>query len=153
MVEYSSPNTNKPLHLGHLRNIFLGDAVSNILSAVGHKITRTQIINDRGIHICKSMKAWSLDGSNTTPTSQNMKGDKFVGAYYVAFDKQLKKETENLYKEWFDGQFNVSNEDTVALFNKLKQSLSQKVDDEKGQKGIETKMKALVTIAQTGRSP
>lgn len=92
MVEFSSPNTNKPLHLGHLRNIFLGDSVASLLEAAGHDVVRTQIINDRGIHICKSMLAWIKNGNGETPKSTNMKGDHLVGKYYVAFDKLYKKE-------------------------------------------------------------
>ncbi len=96
MVEYSSPNTNKPLHLGHLRNIFLGDSVASILEAAGHDVVRTQIINDRGIHICKSMLAWIKNGKGETPKSTNMKGDHLVGKYYVTFDKLYKKEVNAL---------------------------------------------------------
>ena len=92
MVEYSSPNTNKPLHLGHIRNNLLGYSVSEILKAVGHTVYKTQIVNDRGIHICKSMLAWQLFGNGETPESTGVKGDKFVGKYYVAFDKHYKKE-------------------------------------------------------------
>ncbi len=92
MVEYSSPNTNKPLHLGHIRNNILGYSVSEILKAVGHTVYKTQIVNDRGIHICKSMLAWQLFGNGETPESTGVKGDKFVGKYYVAFDKHYKKE-------------------------------------------------------------
>lgn len=96
MVEFSSPNTNKPLHLGHLRNIFLGDAVSRMLKAAGHKITRVQIINDRGIHICKSMLAWKMFGKGETPETSGLKGDKLVGKYYVAFDAEHKKQMKEL---------------------------------------------------------
>jgi arginyl-tRNA synthetase len=102
MVEYSSPNTNKPLHLGHLRNIFLGDSVANLLKASGHKVVKTQIINDRGIHICKSMVAWIKFANNETPKSSNIKGDHFVGKYYVAFDKAYKKEVNELVKNGCD---------------------------------------------------
>ena len=98
MVEYSSPNTNKPLHLGHIRNNLLGYSMSEIYKASGKKVYKTQIINDRGIHICKSMIAW-LDFSNgDTPKSTNIKGDKFVGDYYIKFDKVYKKEVEELIK-------------------------------------------------------
>ena len=98
MVEYSSPNTNKPLHLGHIRNNLLGYSMSEIYKASGKKVYKTQIINDRGIHICKSMIAW-LDFSNgDTPESTNIKGDKFVGDYYIKFDKVYKKEVEELIK-------------------------------------------------------
>lgn len=96
MVEYSSPNTNKPLHLGHIRNNLLGYSVSRILEAAGNKVYKTQIINDRGIHICKSMLAWKRFGNGETPESTGLKGDKLVGNYYVAFDKAYKKEIETL---------------------------------------------------------
>ncbi len=96
IVEYSSPNTNKPLHLGHLRNIFLGYAVANILDASGHDVVKTQIINDRGIHICKSMIAWQKFGEGETPQSSGLKGDKLAGKYYVAFDKAYKKQIDEL---------------------------------------------------------
>ena len=92
MVEYSSPNTNKPLHLGHLRNNFLGYSVAEILKANGHKVIKTQIINDRGIHICKSMLAWQRFGNGETPESSGIKGDHLVGKYYVKFDQEYKKE-------------------------------------------------------------
>lgn len=99
MVEYSSPNTNKPLHLGHLRNNFLGWSVSEILKANGYKVHRVQIINDRGIHICKSMAAWKLFGSGETPESSGLKGDHLVGKYYVEFDRQHKKEVKGLMEK------------------------------------------------------
>ncbi|MDO6517644.1 arginine--tRNA ligase [Zobellia uliginosa] len=92
MVEYSSPNTNKPLHLGHIRNNLLGYSVAEILKASGKKVYKTQIINDRGIHICKSMLAWQRFGNGETPESTGLKGDKLVGNYYVAFDKAYKAE-------------------------------------------------------------
>ncbi len=96
MVEFSSPNTNKPLHLGHLRNNFLGWSVSEILKANGYKVHKVQIINDRGIHICKSMAAWTLFGDGETPQSTNIKGDHLVGNYYVAFDKAYKAQVNAL---------------------------------------------------------
>lgn len=96
MVEYSSPNTNKPLHLGHIRNNLLGFSVAQILEADGYDVIKTQIINDRGIHICKSMLAWEKFGNGETPESSGIKGDKLVGNYYVEFDKQLKKEISEL---------------------------------------------------------
>ena len=96
MVEYSSPNTNKPLHLGHVRNNLLGYSVAEILKASGHKVYKTQIINDRGIHICKSMLAWKKFGNSETPDSTGMKGDSFVGKYYVEFNDAYKKEVSTL---------------------------------------------------------
>lgn len=96
MVEYSSPNTNKPLHLGHVRNVLLGYSVAEILKAAGHKVYKTQIINDRGIHICKSMLAWKKFGEGETPESTGLKGDKLVGNYYVKFDQEYKKEIGEL---------------------------------------------------------
>jgi arginyl-tRNA synthetase len=96
MVEYSSPNTNKPLHLGHVRNNLLGYSVAEIIKASGKKVYKTQIINDRGIHICKSMLAWQKFGKGETPESTGLKGDKLVGNYYVAFDKAYKEEINQL---------------------------------------------------------
>nr|WP_321231157.1 arginine--tRNA ligase [uncultured Psychroserpens sp.] len=99
MVEYSSPNTNKPLHLGHVRNVILGYSVSEILKASGKKVYKTQIINDRGIHICKSMLAWKRFGNGETPQSSGLKGDKLVGNYYVKFDQEYKAEIQQLISE------------------------------------------------------
>lgn len=99
MVEYSSPNTNKPLHLGHVRNNLLGYAVAEIIKASGKKVYKTQIINDRGIHICKSMLAWKLFGNGKTPESTGLKGDKLVGNYYVKFDQEYKKEISELISQ------------------------------------------------------
>lgn len=96
MVEYSSPNTNKPLHLGHIRNILLGWSTSKVLQAAGYDVVRTKVVNDRGIAICKSMLAWLLLGEGKTPQSEGIKGDHFVGDYYVLFEKEFQKE----YKAW-----------------------------------------------------
>ncbi|MFT5762211.1 MAG: arginyl-tRNA synthetase, partial [Polaribacter sp.] len=107
LVEYSSPNTNKPLHLGHVRNNLLGYAVSEILKASGKEVYKTQIINDRGIHICKSMLAWQKfapngrDGQKETPENTGLKGDKLVGNYYVKFDQEYKKEIADLVASGF----------------------------------------------------
>ena len=101
MVEFSSPNTNKPLHLGHIRNNVLGYSVDKILEANGKRVIKTQIINDRGIHICKSMVAWEKFGNQETPESSGLKGDQLVGKYYVKFDKEYKKEVASLVA---DGQ-------------------------------------------------
>lgn len=102
MVEYSSPNTNKPLHLGHIRNNLLGYSVAEILEASGKKVYKTQIINDRGIHICKSMLAWQKLGNGDTPESSGLKGDKLVGNYYVAFDKAYKAEIAKMVSDGVD---------------------------------------------------
>ena len=99
LIEFSSPNTNKPLHLGHVRNNLLGDAVSRIIEANGNKVVRVNLVNDRGIHICKSMLAHQKFGKDETPQSTGMKGDKLVGKYYVAFDKQYKAEIEQLINQ------------------------------------------------------
>lgn len=99
MVEYSSPNTNKPLHLGHIRNNLLGYSVSEILKAAGNEVYKVQVINDRGIHICKSMVAWQKFGNEETPESTGLKGDKLVGNYYVKFDKEYKQEIAQLKEE------------------------------------------------------
>jgi len=96
MVEYSSPNTNKPLHLGHIRNNLLGNAIANILEANGNQVIRVNLVNDRGIHICKSMLAWKKFGNNETPESSGIKGDHLVGKYYVLFDQKLKEEVATL---------------------------------------------------------
>jgi|TARA_B110000263_G_scaffold246089_1_gene256623 arginyl-tRNA synthetase len=99
MIEFSSPNTNKPLHLGHMRNIFLGYSLSKILEANGYDVHKVQIINDRGIHICKSMVAWDLFGNNETPNSSDIKGDKFVGKFYVMFENEHKRQVTKLVND------------------------------------------------------
>ena len=99
MVEYSSPNTNKPLHLGHVRNNLLGFSVAQILEEAGYDVIKSQIINDRGIHICKSMLAWEKFGQGETPETDHVKGDKFVGNYYVKFDQEYKKEIADLVEK------------------------------------------------------
>ncbi|MGB1103693.1 MAG: arginine--tRNA ligase [Crocinitomicaceae bacterium] len=144
MVEFSSPNTNKPLHLGHLRNNFLGFSVSRILEANGYDVVKTQIINDRGIHICKSMLAWQKFGENETPASSGLKGDKFVGKYYVEFDKALKIETAELLENWKKEQFGDASPEIIAEFKKLQSAHDIKADDPKAQKGIADKIKKLV---------
>jgi len=98
LVEYSSPNTNKPLHLGHIRNNLLGFSLYRILSACGHKVIKTNIVNDRGIHICKSMLAWQKFGKGETPIISGMKGDHLVGKYYVLFEKEYRAQIEELIK-------------------------------------------------------
>lgn len=100
MIEYSSPNTNKPLHLGHVRNNLLGNALANIVAANGNKVVKTNIVNDRGIHICKSMLAWKKYGNGETPETSGKKGDHLVGDYYVSFDKHYKAEVKELMAEY-----------------------------------------------------
>ncbi len=100
MIEYSSPNTNKPLHLGHVRNNLLGHALANIVAANGNKVVKTNIVNDRGIHICKSMLAWLKYGNGETPESSGKKGDHLIGDYYVAFDKHYKAELKELMAQY-----------------------------------------------------
>lgn len=120
MVEYSSPNTNKPLHLGHLRNIFLGWSISKIFDFLGTQVHKVQIINDRGIHICKSMVAWEKYGEAATPESKGVKGDKFVGDFYVAFDSQYKKEINELIAE---GKSRQEAEQQAPIFKEAKELL------------------------------
>lgn len=147
MVEYSSPNTNKPLHLGHLRNNFLGYSVAEILKANGHKVVKTQIINDRGIHICKSMLAWEKfspvneKGEKETPENSGLKGDKLVGKYYVEFDKQFNAEAKSIIESWESGDFDGFDKDVIAEFNRLTESKDGK--DEKAIAGIDAKIKDL----------
>jgi len=147
MVEYSSPNTNKPLHLGHLRNIFLGFSVAEILKANGHKVVKTQIINDRGIHICKSMLAWERfspindKGERETPANTGWKGDKLVGKYYVEFDKKSNEEVVGILESWEQGDFAGCDDATVAEVQRLMTSREGK--DEDALKGINGKIKGI----------
>jgi len=120
LVEYSSPNTNKPLHLGHIRNILLGYSMSNILAAAGKDIKKVQIINDRGIHICKSMVAWSKFADGETPESSGIKGDHLVGKYYVAFDKAYKEEVAGLVAE---GQSEDEAKENAPIFQAARETL------------------------------
>jgi len=109
MIEYSSPNTNKPLHLGHIRNNLLGFSISEILKANGNNVIKTQIINDRGIHICKSMVAWNNFGNGETPKSSGLKGDQLVGKYYVLFEKKFNEEVHSLQNEGHDKESAAQN--------------------------------------------
>lgn len=148
MVEYSSPNTNKPLHLGHLRNNFLGYSVAEILKANGHEVIKTQIINDRGIHICKSMLAWErfapLDekGSRETPQSTGMKGDHFVGKYYIEFDKQMMQEAFQIAESAQGNDFSNFSEEDTATLKKLFEVL-EKEEDEKKKSSIQRKIAGI----------
>lgn len=147
MVEYSSPNTNKPLHLGHLRNNFLGYSVAEILKAAGHEVIKTQIINDRGIHICKSMLAWQKfspineKGERETPQNTGLKGDKLVGKYYVEFDKQFNAEAKAIIESWENEAFDGFSTATVEKFNEFTTAKIGK--DEKACAGLDDKIKEL----------
>lgn len=129
MVEYSSPNTNKPLHLGHIRNNLLGYSVAQILTADGYDVIKTQIINDRGIHICKSMLAWERYGNGETPQSTKIKGDKFVGNFYVEFDKHYKKEIGELKEQGYDED--VAKKQAPIILEAQKMLLDWEKGDEK----------------------
>ncbi|HEX2630804.1 MAG TPA: arginine--tRNA ligase, partial [Chitinophagaceae bacterium] len=118
IVEYSSPNTNKPLHLGHLRNNFLGWSVAEILKRSGYTVFKTAILNDRGIHICKSMLAWKLYANGATPDSTGIKGDHFVGDYYVQFGQELKKEREPILKALYEKDFSLLNQEETEKATK-----------------------------------
>lgn len=129
MVEYSSPNTNKPLHLGHLRNNFLGYSVAEIYKANGYKVHKVQIINDRGIHICKSMAAWSLYGDDETPQSSGMKGDHLVGKYYVEFDKAYKAQVKALVEKGASQEEAEKNAPIMKLASEMLRKWEQKDPD------------------------
>jgi len=147
MVEYASPNTNKPLHLGHLRNVFLGYSVAEILKAFGHKVIKTQIVNDRGIHICKSMLAWQKysplneKGERETPANTGMKGDKLVGKYYVEFDKQFNAEAKQIIALWESGEFDGFSEAVQEKFLEFQNAKEGK--DDKAVSAINDKIKDL----------
>lgn len=155
MVEYSSPNTNKPLHLGHLRNNFLGYSVAEILKAVGHKVIKTQIINDRGIHICKSMLAWrdfsplNGKGERETPANTGLKGDKLVGKYYVVFDAEMSKQATELAESWANGSEPAPDAETQEKVEKLAAARSAKLSEPASEerdadvKSINSKLKDL----------
>ncbi|MGF7072442.1 arginine--tRNA ligase [Mucilaginibacter sp. R-33] len=133
MVEYSSPNTNKPLHLGHIRNNLLGYSVAEILAADGYEVIKTNLVNDRGIHICKSMLAWQKFGNGETPESSGMKGDHLVGKYYVLFDKELREQLKpvlnDVYEKHdlsvFKENQKTKIEDSLATIVKVKDKLAQ----------------------------
>jgi arginyl-tRNA synthetase len=148
MVEYSSPNTNKPLHLGHLRNNFLGWSIAAIEEAIGNEVTKTCIVNDRGIHICKSMIAWKLYGNGETPQSAGKKGDHFVGDYYVRCENQIKQEAATLLQKVQDGQMeDIGEKDRQKLVEliELRGAIVGDTDKEKEKrKKIEDEIKEIV---------
>ena len=128
IVEFSSPNTNKPLHLGHIRNNLLGYSISKILEANGKKVQKVQIINDRGIHICKSMIAWKQFANGSTPKSMNIKGDKFVGDYYIMFDKIHKEQMNKLIESGIDKDLAAESTD---IMKSAKEELSKWENNDK----------------------
>lgn len=141
MVEYASPNTNKPLHLGHVRNVLLGYSVANIIEASGKKVYKTQVINDRGIHICKSMLAYEKFGHNETPESANVKGDKLAGNYYVRFEIELKQETTPIYTDYVNNIFSeypTPLESKIRAINSVVEDLYVKVENEKLKVNLES---------------
>ena len=131
MVEYSSPNTNKPLHLGHIRNNLLGWSVSKLLEANGHKVLKVNLVNDRGIHICKSMLAWLLMGNGETPESSGLKGDHLVGKYYVAFSNELKRQTKEIA-----AQENISEDEAEKKAPILKEAQAMLLKWEQGDEEV-----------------
>lgn len=141
MVEYSSPNTNKPLHLGHVRNNLLGYSVSELLKADGYEVIKTNLVNDRGIHICKSMLAWQKWGNGETPESTGLKGDKLVGNYYVVFDKEYKKEINALVA---DGQTEDEAKKNAPLIKEAQQMLLQWEQGDAAVVGLWEKMNGWV---------
>lgn len=142
MVEYSSPNTNKPLHLGHLRNNFLGYSVAEIYKSNGYKVYKVQIINDRGIHICKSMAAWSLYGDGETPENTGMKGDHLVGKYYVEFEKAITAQANAILTKWEGNDFLGAPDELIEKYKQFSTKLSQAKSEDDKQK-ISSEIKDL----------
>lgn len=145
MIEFSSPNTNKPLHFGHLRNNFLGDSLSRILAANGHIVIKSNLLNDRGIHICKSMYAWQAFGNGETPTSSGKKGDHLVGYYYVLFENKMKEEAAAITEELLQNNFSKINESQINATEKLVIAYNNAAEANK-KKDIKDK---IVDIAKT----
>lgn len=143
MVEYSSPNTNKPLHFGHMRNIFLGDAMSRIIAANGYDVIKANLINDRGIHICKSMLAWQNWGDGATPESTGTKGDHFVGEYYVLFETKLNEQLEDVYPQALEGTYHFALESMQTDFDTIKNKLQNSTDTDEKVK-LEKELKSLL---------
>lgn len=141
MVEYSSPNTNKPIHLGHIRNNLLGFSIANIFKAAGHKVQKIQIVNDRGIHICKSMLAWQKFGNGETPESSGIKGDHLVGKYYVEFDKHYREEIKELMA---NGQSEDDAKKKAPLFIEAQEMLRKWEDGDKEVRLLWQKMNSWV---------
>lgn len=140
MIEYSSPNTNKPLHLGHIRNNLLGYSVAQILKACGHEVVKVNLINDRGIHICKSMIAWQKAGGGETPENSGLKGDHLVGKYYVEFDKMLQVQAKELKEAVESNQWDQVDKDAKPVIEKLLQAINN-TEDEQKKKDLQSALK------------
>lgn len=150
LIEFCSPNTNKPLHLGHLRNLLLGDSVANIFNFCGYEVIRTNLYNDRGAHICKSMLAWQKFGENKTPQSTNTKGDYFVVQYYILAENILKNQTETLLKEWEQGNFTRYPLEVQEKYNEITKKIKELENNpKKDAKKIEQLKDELKELAQT----
>ncbi len=143
MVEYSSPNTNKPLHLGHIRNNLLGYSISQILKSNGHDVIMANLINDRGIHICKSMLAWQRFGNNETPENSKIKGDHLVGKYYVVFENELQKATDQVVAEAKRGNWVPKNSSTKERYTQTLEAL-EKAKEQKQINKLEGQIKEMV---------
>ena len=146
LIEFSSPNTNKPLHLGHIRNILLGDSISKIFEEIGNKVHKTQIINDRGIHICKSMVAWIKFGNKSSPKSEDIKGDIFVGNYYVKYNNEYEKQVNDLISEGHPKEFAQQNAEILLEAKALLRKW------EKGDKQVISQWKKLNSWVYEGFS-
>ena len=146
LIEFSSPNTNKPLHLGHIRNILLGDSISKIFEEIGNKVHKTQIINDRGIHICKSMVAWIKFGNKSSPESEDIKGDVFVGNYYVKYNNEYEKQVKDLISEGHPKEFAQQNAEILLEAKDLLRKW------EKGDKQVISQWKKLNSWVYEGFS-
>ena len=146
LIEFSSPNTNKPLHLGHIRNILLGDSISKIFEEIGNKVHKTQIINDRGIHICKSMVAWIKFGNKSSPESEDIKGDVFVGNYYVKYNNEYEKQVNDLISEGHPKEFAQQNAEILLEAKDLLRKW------EKGDKQVISQWKKLNSWVYEGFS-
>ena len=144
MVEYSSPNTNKPLHLGHLRNNFLGWSIAEIFSANGFDTIKTCIVNDRGIHICKSMLAWKKFGNGETPQTTGIKGDHFVGDFYVAFENELRKQSEPIFENVMRGNFTACNAEDQKKLELFLEKLGQNKGNEEKTNELVDEIKEVV---------
>ena len=141
MIEYSSPNTNKPLHLGHIRNNLLGHAVSKILKAAGNQVIKVNLVNDRGIHICKSMLAWQEEGNGEDPDSSGLKGDHLVGKYYVQFDKTYRGEVEHLIEK---GKSKLEAEAEAPVLDKAREMLRKWESEDPGVRALWERMNGWV---------